>query len=176
VKQSVVTSGALWLVWLCVGLLALTWMACSSEPRQPQNPATPARVAEEIRGEPCAHDGDCASQFCDRGVCAEPGTKGNYGEPCEPPAPIVLTPPPRPDMPSTWYRSRWSENKCGGYLCVDKRCRSCQSDAECNHQSTGMTCSSRGDWPGKGCGDYSHAEPTEPAAPPPPPPSELPPE
>jgi len=151
---------ALWLVWSCTGLLAFTWMACSSEPRQPQNPATASKATEEVSGEPCTYDADCASWFCDRGFCAEADeTKGHYGWACE-------------SEPSVPVRQ---VNPCGGYLCIDQRCRSCQSDAECRKYQKGPTCAKPGDWPGKGCGDYSHAV-SERAAPPPPPPSELPPE
>jgi hypothetical protein len=156
--------GALWLARSCTGLLALTWIACSSEPRPPQSPAPSGRT-EEVRGEPCTQDGDCASQFCDRGACAEPGTKGNYGAPCEPPAPIVRPPPPRPDMPATWYRSSWPENKCGGYVCIDKRCRSCQAETECTWG--GPICDKFDDWPGKQCGRHVDPDPEGPLAPPP---------
>jgi hypothetical protein len=159
------------LAWSCTGLLALTWTACSSEPRPPQSTASAHRATEEVRGEPCTHDGDCASLFCDRGVCAEPETKGNYGASCEPPAPIVHRPPPGPDTPATWSRAFSPENKCGSYLCIDKRCRSCQSDAECKPLSGAKAICDRfsdrtGTWPGKGCGVHV-TEQKDPAAPPP---------
>jgi hypothetical protein len=40
-------------------------------------------------------------------------------------------------------------DKCGGgFLCIDWRCRSCQSDAECGPRST---CNILRDMPGKSC-------------------------
>ena len=148
------------LAWLCAWLLALTWTACSSEPRRPQSPAPAPEPPEEMRGEPCTYDGDCTTEFCDRGFCADADeTKGHYGWACE----SNMTPPIA------------HVNPCGGYLCIDQRCRSCQSDGECRKYRKGPTCAKPGDWPGKGCGDYSRTGPAEPATPPPPPASELPP-
>jgi hypothetical protein len=142
----------------CATLLALTCTTCGSEQRQPEELPPPPEVAEEVHGEPCVYDADCASSFCDSGYCAEVGAKGHHGWECD----KENVPPIR------------QVDRCGRYLCIDHRCRSCQSDAQCEKYWKGPTCAKRGDWPGKGCG--MNFDPGPPAAPPPPPPSELPPE
>jgi hypothetical protein len=98
------------------------------------------------RGLACARDCDCISSFCDHGICADspiPGA-GNYGRgPCKPGTPPGLAPGMSTILPEF----------CGGYVCVDQRCRSCQSDAECQERSSECRCLSVHGLPGKQCGD-----------------------
>jgi hypothetical protein len=120
-----------------------------------------------MHGVPCTKDEDCESGFCDRVVCAEIVKKGNYAVPCEPPTPVLQPPEPHPDMPATWYRSYWPEKTCGGYLCIDNRCRSCRSDAECATQLLWPNCDKFDDWPGNQCGERIDKGPDQSASPPP---------
>jgi hypothetical protein len=56
----------------------------------------------------CTNDNECSDGFCDRGSCAAIWTWApRYGQRCE--------------------SDRW----CARYPCIDGRCRSCLSDAEC---------------------------------------------
>jgi hypothetical protein len=76
-------------------------------------------------GGACVRDGDCRSLFCDRGVCTELYGPGNYGHTCDP-----------AEYQGTLeqIRKRASEpDGCGGHICRQDRCRSCQSDADCAH-------------------------------------------
>ena len=117
-----------------------------------------ASSAEE---RPCDTDGDCWPDFCDRGICAAPG-KGNYGRECKP------TPPPGPDppLPPGFVPGLPSAvSMCGAYHCLDGRCRSCQSNADC--ESARSTCAHVNGFPGKRCGDHSK-RPFPKATPPPP--------
>jgi hypothetical protein len=93
----------------------------------------------------CTRDADCRSGFCDRGLCLRLfGPVGGYGAQCEP------LPPPeeRPKRPPGWIMKWGPEDECGNYLCIDRRCRSCQSDAECDERST---CNTVKGFPGKLC-------------------------
>jgi hypothetical protein len=114
----------------------------------------PADAPEEKRvaaGQACLRDCDCLSAFCDRGICADSADLGawNYGkgrcQPGPPHAPIdnVLTYP-------VW-------DFCAGYVCVEGRCRSCQSDAECQEGSPEYKCLPLYGLPGKRCGRPSEA-------------------
>src|SRR5262249_36065218 len=78
---------------------------CSSGPR-PWSKNVPDRE--------CTRDDECGDGFCDRGRCAAIRTCDTYGQRCINGQPA----------PSRWYR--W----CYG-ICLDGRCRSCESDAEC---------------------------------------------
>jgi hypothetical protein len=89
----------------------------------------------------CQRDVDCPGAFCDRGRCAPEG-KGNFGAAC------VLFGPGRPDP---------REYKCGAYVCLDDRCRSCTSDDECQQLLGSPTCAAVEGWPGKRCGSYPAA-------------------
>jgi len=99
----------------------------------------------------CTSDATCPSGFCDRGVCAAPGPNITYGAECEP------TPPGGFD-------------RCGAYLCINHRCRSCTADSECSEGSPEVTCNSLPDEPGRRCGRLIDPGPPQP----PPPPSEFP--
>ena len=108
-----------------------------------------------LAGEACDRDTDCRSVFCDYGTCADPGPL-RYGLACTPQ-------PPR------------GPSQCGSYICVDGRCRSCQSDAECRYWKGSPTCGVFQDIRrGRACGrivEVPEVPPSaKPAEPPPPPP------
>lgn len=115
-------------------------------------------------GEACSQDADCQTAFCDRGLCAQPFLPFFYGHQCKP------------------QQHRDRVTPCGPYLCVDGRCRSCQSDAECQARGS-ESCAAFGEsHPGKTCGrlfDGGVPPEVEPATPPtatpgPPPPGRRP--
>lgn len=119
-------------------------------------------LAESVEERSCVTDGDCWPDFCDRGVCAMPGSR-NYGRECKP------TPPPRPAPPlppGVVPGLPSAASTCGAYLCLDGRCRSCQSNAECG--SAPSTCAHLDGWLGRTCGDYSKRPFSDPNAKPPP--------
>jgi hypothetical protein len=100
-------------------------------------------------GKACSADTQCQSGFCDRGACGRRVSWRSYGGPCVP-AP-----------PGTAIREIPDEAYCIGYLCMDGRCRSCQSDSECTRwqpepgvppSKEPLTCTKFNDWPGKQCG------------------------
>jgi hypothetical protein len=100
-------------------------------------------------GKGCSADAQCQSGFCDRGTCGRRVSWRNYGTRC------VLA------RPGTPVREVPDEAWCEGYLCMDGRCRSCQSDSECTRwqpepgvapSSEPLTCTKFLDWPGKQCG------------------------
>jgi hypothetical protein len=127
-------------------------------------PATTEREnAKSAHQRRCVADADCSRGFCDRGVCGEVEenpSKGAYGRECVPP-------PPEPSFPPGMYNGLPSTfvDMCGPYRCLDGRCRSCPSDADCGG---GMTCRHVEGRPGKTCGDYSHRRERTVAQPPPP--------
>ena len=69
----------------------------------------PARPwSKNIPKRNCIDDGECGDGFCDRGRCAAIWTwSATYGQRCE------------------------NDQRCGYIPCVDGRCRSCVSEAEC---------------------------------------------
>jgi hypothetical protein len=95
-----------------VGGVVLMWIGCARAPSGMVGSHRPA----------CAKDTDCPSRFCDRGNClslsAEPGD--GYGVECE----------PRP-FPDRAKAGKYSHAECVGYVCVDGRCRACESNADC---------------------------------------------
>lgn len=102
-------------------------------------------------GESCLRDCDCLSAFCDRGICANSADLGawNYGkEGCEPG-------PPHSPIDNVLTAPVW--DICAGYLCIEGRCRSCRSDAECKEGSSEYSCLSLYGLPGKRCGRPSEA-------------------
>jgi hypothetical protein len=136
----------------------------------PSRAETATNHTESPEKRACVWDDECtAPDFCDRGVCATPG-KALYGrDECEPdPPPPPKRPPPPPGM-------RWGApsdaSDCGSYRCIDGRCRSCKTDAECGE---GLACKSWTDMPGKSCGrpgpELSHVPSSSPQTPPPMPP------
>jgi hypothetical protein len=116
------------------------------------DPADAPGVKRLDAGKACLRDCDCMSAFCDRGACADSADLGawNYGQgQCQP------GPPHAPaDNILTW--PAW--DMCGGYICVEGRCRSCQSDAECQEGSTEYRCLPLYGLPGKRCGRPSEAK------------------
>jgi hypothetical protein len=98
-------------------------------------------------GKACVRDCDCRSGFCDRGTCADSKDIGAwyYGKgwcyPGPPHAPIDVE-----------VGSQANNDDCEGYLCVDHRCRSCVSDAECQAGRKEYKCLRLYDLPGKRCG------------------------
>src|SRR4051812_28675321 len=65
----------------------------------------------------CKTDAECGSEFCDSGRCSQP--RGVYGTKCI----------PAPHTPEGIRDGKLST--CGAYLCIDGRCRSCSSSAQC---------------------------------------------
>lgn len=108
----------------------------------------------------CAMDADCASSFCDRDTCTEPGQPDTYGRSCGPVPLNVDT--GEPD---------WSLDVCGGYQCIEGRCRSCFDDQECVAKASGLatsivTCGLVPGWRGRSCGNYSFVSDPADASPP----------
>jgi hypothetical protein len=68
----------------------------------------------------CLNDSEChAGAFCDRDACV-------------PRAASYFT-------PASFGKACTNDSECGGYLCVDDRCRSCAGDDECAEQPSGQT-------------------------------------
>jgi hypothetical protein len=156
-------------------LLFLLGMACSSEQSDVEHPRTAPEAGPlvtapaALRNTPapggtpagavgsCTQDADCPSSFCDRGICAKPIDEEHYGDECEPSTPYALLPPPPPLPPGQVSSGRRSfATECAGYLCVEGRCRSCQSDDECKYWVGAPFCVTAVDYggpisPGKGC-------------------------
>jgi hypothetical protein len=104
----------------------------------------------------CTDDGECGDGFCDRGHCAAVWTCGQrYGQRCINGRPV----------PSSVHR----KDNCNG-ICLDGRCRSCESDTECEKAlgGKGFMCNIGPELGGgRGCGhpgpkfglDAQHAPP-----------------
>jgi hypothetical protein len=90
-------------------------------------------------GDRCLEDTECQSNFCDRHRCATP--EGVYGRACIPA-------PRTPEGPRDGKL-----HTCGAYLCVQQRCQSCESDAECQSELGAPRCYLAPDSPGARCGD-----------------------
>lgn len=93
----------------------------------------------------CLSDGDCVGGICDRtGNCESEGSSPRFGVSCQ----------WSPNLPSGQVDGHLF-SECGAYLCVDQRCRSCASDAECRilSGSTGQ-CRSYPGGVGYSCGNY----------------------
>jgi hypothetical protein len=151
----------------CMNWLLVQAVGCSAHQDGMHGAGAPeeARVA---RGEACARDEGSRSGFCDRGRCGEVGESGNYGREC-----VALLLAPEPPLREGIVSERtadgllsvpgpkvgWRpEDTCGGYLCLDERCRSCQSDSECQGWLSGPRCASADGSPGKRCGGVVDAE------------------
>jgi hypothetical protein len=146
--------------------LILLWLGCGGEPPAPR--VCPKVVIVDLpdfpedkrvsAGKACVQDSDCRSGLCDREICGDPYWRGNYGREC------VLGPSPPTDKdeiswsPYKVHITPFGRNLCTGFLCLDGRCRSCQSDAECQWEgSGGPQCLEYADWPGKRCGTPGEA-------------------
>jgi hypothetical protein len=91
--------------------LGLLWLAaCATRP--------PGAHEAPVEPGVCAADHDCASGFCDRGVCAVPEQDASRG-----PGGVLLGGPC-----VTGYKGALCQN----LMCIDGRCRSCSSDVECD--------------------------------------------
>jgi hypothetical protein len=133
----------LWLVAL-VGAVAVA-VGCSSETREGDSSTDSGETSALGAGSPleaaaqtgavCAGDNDCATGFCDLGRCAEPDVQANrYGAEC--------------DESETDPRIQL----CAAYRCRDKRCRSCESSADCGADARCYIVPGR---PGQRCGAAS---------------------
>lgn len=112
---------------------------------------------------PCSRDSDCRSGFCDRGLCVDLYSKGNYGRECDPRLPPLVD---EPDPSPRAARATPFVNRCMGYLCIDRRCRSCDSDTECQDRPKDSKCLAYQEWPGKRCGLVDDASFPLPGSPP----------
>lgn len=161
------------------GCLILLWMGCGTHRDAVHAPWSPAGERGAAAGGACVHDEDCRSSFCDRGVCMVIGETGNHGREC---TVLVLSadPPLREGFVSERTadgllsipgpKAKWGpEDTCGGYLCLGERCRSCQSDSECQGWTGGPTCVSVAGVPGKRCGGSGGTMSTTPEVQPVPP-------
>jgi glutaminyl-peptide cyclotransferase len=101
----------------------------------PEAGAPPAPGGRVNQGE-CSEDGDCPDGFCDSsGVCSAVDVAIGYGKVCP------------------FAAGAASASACGGYFCMDGRCRSCRSDRECQ-VATGLDhlqCRRFFGWPGNRC-------------------------
>ena len=89
-------------------------------------------------GAACHVDDDCQSGFCDLGICRL--SEGQYGAGCTP-------------APLTAEGLRDGKlNHCGAYVCEEGRCRSCNSDRQCQSEYGAPTCILHPSRPGKRCG------------------------
>jgi hypothetical protein len=108
------------------------WCTCPGIPQPPR----PRPLSTNVPDRACRKDRECGKGFCDRGRCA-PLWIGypEYGQTCEASAPA---------------------DACRGFLCLEGRCRSCVSDAECPKQALGDTCDRFGvpEFPGRNCGQW----------------------
>jgi hypothetical protein len=81
-------------------------------------------------------DEDCGEgEFCDRVGCATVATApmDYYGRPCEETGSFPPCVPNTVPCPTEPYF-------CGAYVCIDDRCRSCASDAECRTEGANNFC------------------------------------
>jgi hypothetical protein len=91
-------------------------------PPRPWSKSVPDRV--------CTNDNECGDGFCDRGKCAPIWSWTHiYGQKCD--ALRLYHPSTCPAFGSPLVPRCDMMPLCGGYLCLDGRCRSCESDNEC---------------------------------------------
>jgi hypothetical protein len=100
----------------------------------------PLRTGNLPNRSACKADDQCESGLCDRDICMDIGglRNGNFGRACEPLKPFA-------------QRTSRPEDECGGYICLDGRCRSCVSDAECTYWKGGGKCEHNIGRPGNSC-------------------------
>ena len=113
-------------------------------------PPSPPPIAVG-EGAACPKDREsCESDLCDRGTCAEDKASWawGYGDPCYSGPPHALEDP---------RAAANGANRCGGYVCVNGRCSSCLSDAECQAGSSDYTCLSYEGLPGRRCANPKDA-------------------
>jgi hypothetical protein len=97
--------------------LIILWAGCSDRQCITSALAVPPTVPAQAGGA-CVHDADCRQGLCDRGTCWY--WNRTYAGLCGLPDPKA---PPEERLPERLCSS--------GYLCLDGRCRSCRSDADC---------------------------------------------
>jgi hypothetical protein len=121
----------------------------------------PLRTGNLPNGGACNADAQCQSGLCDRDVCTDIGglRNGNFGATCE-------HVPPFEQRKPKYDRRR--DQQCVGYLCLDGRCRSCVSDADCMYWNGGGTCEHTIGLPGKSCWGRRPLSPDSPYRRPPP--------
>jgi hypothetical protein len=111
----------------------------------------PQPISTSVPHRACRFDRECGDGFCDRGQCASMWSGiPQYGQKCRKQEPGGL---------------------CGGFICLDGRCRSCGSHDECDEamgRSDGV-CGSRSiGLPGRNCGILGFRETNKPPEPGPP--------
>jgi hypothetical protein len=139
--------------WWCAALLAVAGATCGGELPPPERSAAAPVPASMQAGDggPCVDDNYCISRFCDRGSCAEPVESWSYGSRCD---------------PNTTEEG--IVHDCGVYFCIDGRCRSCQSGAECKAAKGPPLCVDYRDrGHGKRCGSVEPDRTPRPPAEPP---------
>jgi hypothetical protein len=112
----------------------------------------PLRTGNLPNGSACKADHDCESGLCDRDICMDIGAPRSlsHGEACDP-------------LPPMAQRSGRLEDPCGGYICLDGRCRSCISNEECRNWKGGdSTCDHNIGLPGNSCGRFFPLSPNSP--------------
>ena len=124
--------------------MSIVYTASCAHQQQPDNSgiATASSSSSKTKNS-CKDDKDCREGFCDRNVCQAPSrTPANaYGRAC-------VTAPRTPEG----FRDATREI-CGPYLCLDGRCRSCQSDTQCRSELGSPRCYQLPGEPGSRCGN-----------------------
>jgi len=135
----------------CQSYLGVGECTVHNDPGSPKYAVCEPNTTRLPNNAECTEDAECQSLLCDRRTCAVINSIGrhNYGEVC-------VSRPPQP--PPKDLRVAPPGGKCEGYLCVDERCRSCQSDAECQKGSSDLVCLEFSDWAGKVCVTQSEAD------------------
>ncbi len=109
----------------------------------------PRPISKNVPSRTCTKDEECGDGFCDRTACAPIWTwRTGIGQRCGPNTKVL---------------------DCGSRLCIDGRCRSCLSHAECPKMfpACGRN-GTRSDPRGNGCGALGFHEVGLPPEPPPP--------
>jgi hypothetical protein len=128
--------------------------AQDASPPPPEGPFTPLdqAIVDDCHGFPaqgrawspnvpdrdCTNDSECGDGFCDRDHCAAVWTcMERYGQRCMNGWPV--------------QRHDTARQPCDG-ICLEGRCRSCQSDAECATYFQALFPEQPGPWSGVACG------------------------
>lgn len=122
--------------------VSVVYTAACAHQQKPDNSGIAAASSSSATNS-CREDKDCGEGFCDRNVCQTPSpTPANaYGRAC-------VAAPRTPDG----FRDAKREI-CGPYLCLDGRCRSCQSDTQCQSELGSPRCYQLPGEPGSRCGN-----------------------
>jgi hypothetical protein len=104
------------------------------------DPFSERGVSPKVPNRACKADSQCGDGFCDRGRCAvRLWSSYRYGWGCT----TSLDCPADSCLRALAGLS--SQEPCSAYVCVEGRCRSCTSDAECIKELGGPTCGRFGD-------------------------------